>query len=66
MINIEKILKKKLFSNSTTLLFKKYQNFSNVFFREKVDKFSLYQFSDYKIDIMFKKKFDFDFIYEMS
>ena len=36
-----------------------------MFPREKVDKLFLYRFNDYKIDIVFEKKFDFGFIYEM-
>ena len=66
IINIEKILKKKPYSNSTTLLFEKYQDFLNVFSREKTDKIFLYRFNNYKIDIIFEKKFDFGFIYEIS
>ena len=65
MIDIEKALKKKLYSNSTTLLFEKYQDFLNVFSREEVDKLLLYQLNNHKIDIMFEKKSDFGFIYEM-
>ena len=66
MTDIEKALKEKLYSNSTTLLLEKYQDFLNMFFREEVDKLFLYQFNDYKIDIIFEKKSEFDFIYEMS
>ena len=65
MIDIEKILKKKSFSDLTTFLFEEYQDFLNVFSREKVDKFFSHRFNNHKIDIMLKKKFDFDFIYEM-
>ena len=65
IIDIKKALREKLFSNSTILLFEKYQNFLNVFFRKKVDKFLSHQLSDYKIDIIFKKKPGFDFIYGM-
>ena len=36
-----------------------------MFFREKIDKLFLYQLNDHKIDIMFEKKSDFDFIYEI-
>ena len=65
IIDIEKILREKLFSNSTTLLLEKYQDFLNVFSREKVDKLSSHRFNNHKIDIMLEKKFGFDFIYEM-
>ena len=37
-----------------------------MFFREKIDKFLSYRFNDYKINIIFEKKFNFNFIYEMS
>ena len=66
IIDIEKTLKKKLFSNSTILLFEKYQNFLNVFFYKEVDKLFLYRFNNYKINIMLEKKFGFDFIYKLS
>ena len=36
-----------------------------MFFREKVDKLLLYRFNDYKINIIFEKKFDFNLIYKM-
>ena len=66
IINIEKALKEKLYSNSTILLFEKYQDFLNVFFREKVHKLFSHRFNNHKIDIIFEKEFNFDFIYEMS
>ena len=34
----------------------KYYDFLNIFFRDKVDKFFLYQFNNYKISLIFKKK----------
>ena len=66
MIDIEKVLKEKSFSDSTILLFKEYRNFLNVFFYKEVDKLFLYRFNKYKINIIFEKKPGFDLIYEMS
>ena len=65
IIDIKKALREKSFSNSTTLLFEEYQNFLNMFFREKADKLLLYRFNNYKINIISEKKSDFDFIYKI-
>ena len=37
-----------------------------MFFYKEVDKFFLYRFNDYKIDIMLEKEPGFDYIYKMS
>ena len=42
IINIEEILKKKLYSNLITLLLEEYQDFLNISFREKIDKLFLH------------------------
>ena len=64
MHNIEKTLNEKTYLNSFIIIFSKYYNFFDVFFRVKIDKFFFYRFNDYKILLMFNKKSSFDFIYE--
>ena len=65
MYNIKKILNKKIYLNFFIIIFSKYYNFLNVFFRIKVDKFFFYRFSDYKILLMLDKKSNFDLIYDI-
>ena len=66
MHDIEKILNKKIYSNSFIVISSKYHDFLNVFFYIKINKFSSHRLSDHKIPLMFDKKSNFDSIYDIS
>ena len=66
MNDIEKNFKNFFYSNFIIIIFEKYQDFFDIFFKKQVDKFFFHRFNDYKIDFIFKKKFDFDFCYDIS
>ena len=65
MHDIKKTLNEKIYLNLFIIIFLKYHDFLDVFFYIKIDKFSFYRLSDYKISLTFDKKSNFDLIYDM-
>ena len=65
MHNIEKILNEKIYLNFFIIVFLIYYDFFNIFFYIKVNKLFFHRFSDYKISLIFNKKLNFDFIYDI-
>ena len=63
--DIEKTLNEKIYLNIFIITFLKYYDFFDVFSRAKINKFSFYYLSDYKISLMFNKKLSFNFIYDI-
>ena len=63
--DIEKILSLKNKLDSTTLLFKKYHEFLNIFFQKIVEELSSHRLYDHKIQLSKNKKLNFDSLYDM-
>ena len=63
--NIEKIFEKKIYLNLIIIIFEKYQNFFDIFFKKQIDKFFFYRFNNHKINFIFEKKSNFDFYYDI-
>ena len=67
IINIydfKKTLNEKIFSKFFIIVFSKNYDFFDIFFYTKID-FFFYRFNDYKILLIFNKKLNFNFIYNI-